>query len=283
MAAIASTTENWATFLTTFEPSTSDKLAFALWNSQQNNRHLYIPWDTDATPTQANDTSSFGYQVIQANYSGTAPVYLDLNTAVFLSGAIGSIDTTRTNGRVTLAFRSQTGMQPIVTDGTVALNLQASGYNFYGVYADDEGELFNFFYPGSVSGPFDWIDSYINQIWMNGAFQSAALNLMATAGSIPYNDAGRIMVETSLSAVARQAADFGAIRSGITLSPQQIVEVNADAGADISTTLFQQGWYIQAQIPPPAVRAVRGAMPVNIWYTDGQSVQKITIASIELQ
>jgi hypothetical protein len=33
---------------------------------------------------------------------------------------------------------------------------------------------------------------------------------------------------------------------------------------------------------PPEVRAARGSPPCTLWYMDGQSIQRINLASIEL-
>jgi hypothetical protein len=80
-----------------------------------------------------------------------------------------------------------------------------------------------------------------------------------------------------------QALNFGAFRPGITLSQAQIAEVNNSAGKKIDDTLSTQGWYIQITDALPQVRAVRGSPPITIWYMDGQSIQKIALASVEVQ
>ncbi|WP_367575649.1 DUF3383 family protein, partial [Serratia liquefaciens] len=53
----------------------------------------------------------------------------------FVCGAAASIDFEATNGRITFAFRGQGGLVAGVTTATVASNLIANGYNFYGAYA----------------------------------------------------------------------------------------------------------------------------------------------------
>ncbi|MCP5821638.1 DUF3383 domain-containing protein, partial [Klebsiella pneumoniae] len=70
------------------------------------------------------------------------------------------------NGRTNLAFRSQEGLTPSVTDDATADNLMAMGFNFYGAYAT-ANDRFIFAYPGSVSGKFKWMDSYVIQVFFN--------------------------------------------------------------------------------------------------------------------
>ena len=290
MNTITAITQNWATFTTTFDPDNgsgnTNKLAFATWTNGEDNRYAYVCWDNDASPTTTVPaTGSLGYILAQADTSGTILIYspnTNGNVAAFVCGALASLDFNATNGRATLAFRNQSGLAPEVVNQTVADNLISNGYNFYGAYAT-AADQFVFLYPGSITGPFDWADSYVNQIWMNSNFQLALMLLLTQAGSVPYNAAGRAMIEASVGDVINAAVNFGAIRSGVTLSSLQVVEVNAAAGQNIAPTLQTRGWYFQVRDAAPSVRQVRGSPPCNFWYCDGQSVQKINLASIELQ
>lgn len=288
MASIIAVTQNWATFTHTFNPDVSgntNKLLFATWTSQQNNRYAYIVRDVDATPTTSNPaTTSLGYEVAQAADSGTVCMWEAgaYYAATALMGMIASIDFSQTNGRATMAYKSQSGLTPSVTGSTVAANLQANGYNFYGIAAN-ASQQWNFMYPGSISGPFKWIDSYVNQIWMNSQFQGDLLTLLTNAKSIPYNAAGYAMIESALLGTISQALNFGAIRAGVTLSPLQVSEVNAGAGANIAATLQNRGWYLQVKDAAASVRANRGTPPCTFWYVDGGSVQTINLASVDIQ
>ena len=70
-----------------------------------------------------------------------------------------------------------------------------------------------------------------------------------------------------------------AIEPGIVLSERQKSEVMNEAGRDISSELWTQGYYIQILDPGAAVRAQRGSPVISIWYTYGGAVQKIEVAS----
>ena len=284
MSALVNVTQDWACFMTAFEPSTADKVLFAAWTNGQGNRYAYVMWDTDITPTGFTDTASAGYQIKAAGYSGTIPIYepSDLSLGAFMLGVIASLDFTEINGRATMAFRSQTGLTPSVTDQTIAQNLIAHGYNFYGSYST-ANDVFVFCYPGSITGPYLWIDSYINQIWLNNAFQLALLSLLVAMKSIPYNRQGYSMIEAACLDPINQAVTFGAIRPGITLSNLQAAEVNNAAGLTIDDVLSTRGWYLQVLDALPIVRAARASPPCSFWYMDGQSIQKINLASVEVQ
>lgn len=284
MNVVVGQTQNFVSFSTMFEPVTADKVAFAAWTNSKGKRYLYAMWDTDVTVTTSSNTASAGYLIRAAEYEGTAAIYepTSIREAAFLMGSIASIDFTQFNGRATLAFKGQAGLAANVTDATIARQLETNGYNFYGAYGT-ANDRFQFFYPGSVTGEFLWIDSYVNQVWMNNGLQLALMSLLTTVLSVPYNAAGYALIEAAMSDPIQQALDFGAIRAGVPLSNAQAAEVNAAAGLRISDTLTQRGWYVQVLDATAGVRAARGTPPISFWYVDGQSVQRLNIASVQVQ
>jgi len=288
MNALRIVTTNWASFTTIFNPDAygnANKLAFSAWTNSTNNAVAYIAWDTDITPTQSTAaTSSLGYLIGQAQYSGTILVYdpSDSYLNAFVAGTIASINYNANNGRITLAYKSQSGQAITVTTATVASNLIANGYNFYGAYAT-ANQQFNFFQNGSISGKYLWADSFINQIWLNNALQLALLNFLANINSVPYNAAGDASIYAVCQGTIQQALSNGVFSPGVNLSAGQIVEVNTAAGANIAGVLSTRGWYLQVLQATPQVRAARTSPPINLWYTDGGSIQQITLASIEVQ
>lgn len=288
MDGIAANSQNWAAFQTLFNPDVSgnaNKLLFAIWANAQNNRYVYVCSDSDITATNTNPaTTSLGYLLKASNYSGTCLIYEPTGFAIanFILGAIASADFTRNNGRITFAFKKQSGLSATASTSTEATNLLANNYNFYGSYAT-ASETFIFFNPGSISGAFLWLDSFINQVWMNSNFQLALMNLLVSANSIPYNAAGYALIESALLDPINAAVTYGAIRPGVTLSEAQKAQVNNAASVDIAPILNTRGWYLQVSDASPAVRAARGSPPCSFWYMDGQAVQKINLASIELQ
>lgn len=290
MSNVMNVTQNWASFATAFDPDNgsgnTQKRAFAAWVNSTDDRYVYVAWDTDITPTtSSNATNSLGNILQTSNSSGTIPIYSPSQGTIiasFTMGLIASIDFTQTNGRATAKFRSQTGIAPDVVSQTVATNLEANGYNYYGSW-DTADDTFNFFSPGQITGPFDWIDSYINQIWLNNQFQLALMVLLTNVYSIPYNAAGYGLIRSAMMDPVNQGLNFGAFRAGITLSQAQIAEVNNSAGKKIDDTLTTQGWYLQVKDALPQVRAARGSPPITFYYLDGESVHTLNLASIEVQ
>ena len=283
MQAITQITQNWATFMTTWEPSAAtDKMAFSDWVNTQNNRYAYVGWDNDPQAIVQNSTTCWGALLKASQSSGSIPVYQSMLHAAFIMGAIASIDFTRTNARITLAFKSQAGLTPSVTDQTTGATLIANGYNFYGAYAT-ANDQFIWLYPGQISGQYDWIDPYVNQIWLNNALQLAVMELFANTPSVPYNPAGYALIDAACMDPINDALNFGAIRPGVPLSAAQVAEVNGAAGTQIDNVLSTRGWYLQIKAATAQVRAARQSPPISFWYMDGGAVQQINLASIEIQ
>lgn len=288
MNAVKSLTLNWATFMTTTEPDAATKVLFADWTNAQNNRFAYVMWSTEAAAIATPDTTSSAAQIIAAGYSGTVPIYVDSSVdatakaAAFFLGATASLDLSRTNGRITYAFKYLSGLTASVTDETVATNLKTNGYNFIGTYAT-ANDSFTFFYPGSITGDYTFADEFINQIYLNAQLQLALMVLLTGVNSIPYNNDGKTLVRAACLDPILEALNFGSIRRGVILSESQKAQVNSQAGLDIDTVLTNEGWYLQINDATAQVRAARGSFPMTLWYMDGGSVHQITLASIVIQ
>lgn len=288
MNAVVAATQNWATFMTVFEPITSVKLAFAAWVSGQspagNERFVYVGWDSDPAPAAGPASLSFGAGVVAAGYNGVCPVW-DLTSgqkAAFICGVTASIDFQQTQGRITFAYKNQAGLVADVGDATTAANLIGNGYNFYGAYAT-ANQSFTFLQPGSTPGSWKWLDAYVDQIWLNSALQLAFMELLSQVKSVPYNNAGYALLRAAAADPINAALNFGAIQPGIPLSNLQAQEVNTAAGAKIDIVLSQLGYYLQVLPASALTRGTRGSPPMTLWYTDGGSIQKINLASIDVQ
>ena len=284
MAAIVAVTQNWATFMTVFKPDEDVMLEFANWVNTSNDRYAYIAWDTNVVAEQADQPTTFGQLV--ADFDGVCSIYEGADgvgkIAAFICGATGSINFSETNGRITYAYKGQSGLPIAVTDATIANNLLGNGYNFYASYAT-ANDQFNMFQNGSISGDWNWLDPYINQIYLNSQFQLAFMELLTQIKSVPYSDRGYAILRATAMDPINEALNFGSIVAGVTLSESQKAQVNTAADAVIAPTLENVGWYLKISDAPPDVRAVRGSPPMTFWYTDGGAIQKINLASIDVQ
>lgn len=285
LTSLLSITRNWATLFTTWESLLAEKQAFATWVNGQNGMFIYACQDSDINATIANTTTTFGSWLQTTKPDGVIVDYASDGSGVSLiAGWAASLDFTRLNGRTTLCFRTQSGLTPMVTDGNIASILAANGYNFYGQNgSSNPNNNQNWLSNGSISGKWLWADSYVNQIWLNANLQLSIVNLLTSIGSIPYNSAGYSLIRAACLAPINAALNFGAIRIGVTLSDSQKAQMQSVLGLDASTSLFANGFYLQIVDASAATRVARGSPPCTLYYTDGQSIQKINLASIEIQ
>jgi hypothetical protein len=288
--------QNWATFTTLFEPVLADKLNFAVWSNEQNDRYLYVAWDSDINASVQGNTTCFGaVATVQAfngvtavsgdpalaASTGTTLAVLALNLATFVCGAVASINFAGVNGRTTLAFLSSGSISPTVTSDQIGLNLLANGYNYYGSVAT-ANQGFIFFYSGQMFGVWKWINSFVQQIYLNSQFQLALLTLLTQAGSISYTPSGFGMIRNALQDVIAAAVAFGTIRVGVTLSAQQIAIVNQAAGVNAASVIQTQGSFLQILDPGAQARSNRQSPIINFWYADGDDVQQIVMNSTDI-
>jgi hypothetical protein len=279
--------QDFATFTTMFEPDAGGKDALAVWTDGSDRRYAYIAWDTDEDATATGGlTDNFGLRVIENEWNGIAAIYGSLDTdaraiAAFVMGAGASIDFSQTNGRITFAFKGQTGLTVTVTDEPTANALIANGYNFYGQYAT-ANQQFKMYQNGSVSGEWKWLDTYLNQIYFNGRLQQRLVEMLTSVNSLPYNRSGYDIIQATCMSPINEMINFGGIRTGIPLSLDQAAAVNGAAGLKIDGLLTTNGYYVQILAASAEVREARQTPPIKIWYTDGGSIQKLELDSINV-
>lgn len=283
----AAASADWCAFAFAQEPDATAKTAIAAWMPTNPNRYWGIVQDSDASILQA-ESHCFGSTVAEQATPGlTSLCNTDGNgtlAAALCLGWAASINPQRNAGRTTLMFRNNGGVTPADITATQAQALLQNGYSFYGSYKSGDS-TFSFLNNGAVSGAFAWADSYLNQIWMTSSFQSDLLTLFSAVGQIPYAVQGDTLLATAVQNTIDTAVAFGAIQPNVTLSAAQAQVVNAQAGRSIADTLATRGWYLLpgASTASAATRAKRGPVQARFFYMDGQSVQSISLATVEVQ
>ena len=295
-------TGNFVTFSTIEEvTNVADAQALALWsntNATNGNQFLYVFYSTDVTltaTTEAAQGSSVGQARVgearavnagagtsivadfaEKNYEGVAAVYGDVRYAAFVMGCAASIAWDQPNSTITFAFKSQTALEANVTDKQTASKLKDLRVNFMGDYAS-RNEQFVLFQEGYMFGQFEWIDTYLNSVWLNNQLQSTIINGFKTVLRVPHTEDGysqiRAWVQTPIQAAARN----GIIETGITLSDTQIQALTTEAGFDISDTLSRSGYFFQIDAATAQQRNSRESPPCRFWYTCGGAVHKLTL------
>ncbi|MDH0439068.1 DUF3383 domain-containing protein [Enterobacter cloacae] len=283
MQSVLDSSQNWAIFTTSFTPTEEEALEFSAWVNGQNYRFGYVPFTLEESALVSGSTDTLAYKIISTyDYSNVVPVFGDQTHAASVIGYAASLDFDRQEGRVPFKFRSLGGLLPEVTTSANYDALIANGYNFYGAYTANNYDT-RYWADGAITGDFKWFDSFCNQIWLNANLSQDAIELFQSNRSIPYNARGKAIIEASFADTLNQAIVFGAIRTGVTLSSSQISEIQNAVGADIYPSLIAKGYYLYIADATPTQRQERTSPSMTLWYCDGGCVQKITLASIEVQ
>lgn len=288
MGDIVDVTQNWASFMTCFEPSTDTMIDFADWVQTTNDRYMYVGWYSDTAPLEGAAPDSFPGLVSAAEMSGVVPIYEPATDdgngrkAALICGIAGATNYALANGSLAYAYKGQGGLVADITNATQAQNLIANGSNFYGAYATANDRFVNL-QRGVMPGPWKFINQYVDQIWLSNALQLAFMLLLTQVRKLPYNTTGYSMLRAAANDPIQQAITNGVIQPGVTLSQSQKAQINAAAGFAIADSIQTNGWYLLVQDAPPEVRAVGGSPPMTLWYTSGGAIQNIELASINVQ
>ncbi|EFO3698998.1 DUF3383 domain-containing protein [Escherichia coli] len=276
---IINVNQNWILFNSLVELTDDQKTELCAWASSSKNRFGYVVHDTTSAGTVANNANCFVQKVVVANgYENIFPVYGTYLYSVTALAYAASVDFARTNGRISFKFRGFSGLAPNVSDLATAQALKSNGYNFYGSYSLNK-TMAQYASDGAITGKFVWLDSFINQVWINANLVSTFANLFTNNQSYPFNETGYGAVSAAVIDVAEQALNFGAIQRGVKLDNAQTRIVNNTVGKDISSTLYSQGWFLYIPTQSGSARIERDLKGVIFYYVDGQLIQSITMSS----
>ena len=272
MQSVTNQSQNWVSFTTVTEADTEELMGYAAWTNGEGVSYLYSAY----VSVSAAEAQAVKEAVDNATYNGTSVIYGTAEYAVFIMAEAASIDWNRRQGVINFAFKSQSGLAAMVTDGTTAANLETAGVNYYGRWATRNPE-FVFLYNGTVSGKYKWLDAWVNAIWLRSAVQISCMDGVTMASRVPYNELGYTQISAWLQDPINQAVFNGVIDAGVVLSEKQKAELYIEAGEDISEQLFTEGYYFKVEDPGATVRGQRGTPIISVWYTYGGSVNKLNI------
>lgn len=286
MNGIINQTQAWFSFTKLWELADADDnkaedLAFAEWNGQQGVRYAYFEHDMAGADININVSTDFASQLATQGIAGTVANYGSSDLCAFAMGTVAATNYDITGGRITVAYKTQSGLDITCSNDTEYAALSAKGYNSY-VRDGSAANLFFGYQRGVISGPYGFIDAYANHVWLNDQMQVALRALLGASNALPYNNFGYGQLLNAIKPCIDAGLNSGVISQGINLDDTQIAAIAAETGLelqDVKNTLFQQGWLFQAKDPGAAVRAQRGTPDCRFYYCDGGAIQKIELIS----
>lgn len=282
MNSLTSKYQNFVTFTTLDEPSDDDAIELAKWTSAQANSgtmYLFVLWDSDKGNLNANNNEVIAEKLKRENIGATCVVYNSYAYAAFIMGTGASINWEANQGTITWSFKNLEGLGANINDNQQSLALQHHGVNFMGNFAT-RNDNFVFLYNGSMLGAWSWIDTYLNACWLCNAFQVQIMAGFKAVRRAPYNDFGFSLVRSWCKDVINRAVNNGVIDTGVTLSETQKSTLIQELGADYSSDIFSNGFYLQVKEGSVNSRQQRETPVCNFVYTYGGSIHKLTMPAI---
>lgn len=282
MTSVLEQNQNWAAFTTAFMPTAVQAQDFAGWTNAQGKRFAYVLLDSSSNAVVSGSPNALATPVIATEYAGVVPVYGRQAHGAGVLGFIASLNFNQRGGRRNLAFRVQPGLEVMVTKNAEYSALIANGYNFYGNYAQNKITT-NQWYPGSVTGDYKWLDSYLGQMWLNAQLQGDIITLFQSEVYLPYAADGRSAIEAAMLSTIEQFKAWGGISPGTKLGDSQLIAIKNATGMDPTSALNARGYLIYIGEFTATMRAERTSPEVYLWYCDGGFIQQLYINSIEVQ
>ena len=278
MQAIKEITQNWVSFTTLYEADNTEHLGLSGWASSQGIEYMYVGWTKDPLLLVQGSTTSIADLIKDAENGATALVYDNVNIAVFLLGAVASVNWERYQGTINYAFKKVDGVPASVTNQTDADLLKAKGVSYMGNFATRNDD-FTFFYDGQIFGDYGYIDAFVNTVWLKNVMQVSIMNGLTQAGRVPYNEDGYTLIRAWLQDPINRALNNGTIDTGVVMSESQKAQVMHETGKDLSTELNTVGYAILIEDAGASVRVGRQSPNISVYYTYGGSINRIEVAS----
>lgn len=281
MALLTDVSQNWVTFTTLYEATNDEHLGLSAWASAQRIEYCYVGWTADANLLVQGSTNSIADLIKDAEYGATALVYDNVDVAIFVLGAVASVNWERYQGTINYAFKKVDGVGATVNSQTDADLLLGKGVSFVGNFAT-RNDNFVFFYNGKMFGDYTWLDTFINTIWLKNVMQVSIMNGLSGAGRVPYNDQGYTLIRAWMQDPINRALNNGTIDRGVVLSETQKAQVYQETGVDLSAELYTNGYALLVEDAGASVRVGRQSPNISLYYTYAGSVNKIDVASTAL-
>lgn len=269
---------NFVTFTTLTEPTDAEALELSQWATTNYNAgvlYLYVCWDTSKANFDPNSTTVISEQLQTENVGATC-VCFGVTMASFIMGVTASIAWDQANSTITYAFKHLSGFGANVDKTSYANALDKHKVNYMGNFAT-RNDNFILSHNGSMLGEWDWIDAYINAVWLCNALQVQLMAMIETANRIPYNENGYAKIRSNCKDIINRALNNGVIDVGLNISDAQKAELTTLLGGDYSDEIKNNGYYLQIVDATASIRQARKTPSINLVYTYGGSVHKLVV------
>lgn len=183
--------------------------------------------------------------LIQGN-EGTCANFdnLQQNTSICPLAIFASTDYTVENGIQGFMFRTFSGMIPVVSETTTALELDAKKVNYYGT-TSRSGARFSFYQNGFTTGEATYLEVYTGSIHVKQTIVQALIELEISSMLIPIGIEGESIVTSVISSKCADFSSVGIIKSRVLTNGEESTIIS-NYGKQALDEIKNIGYSVQA-------------------------------------
>ena len=281
LEAICNITRNWVGFTTIWEiDDFEDAKAFAAW-ADIDDDYVYCFWTRDVKCVNQLTQDSTIPAKLNGQYNCTACLYggYDFAAAVLACGA--SINWDRAQGMKTWAFKSATGIEPIVNDESSANALEKIRCSYYGSFSA-RNSRFQFMYDGALcSTYYGYIDTLYGAIYIRSMIQRSCMDGLTQVNRAPFNSMGEAFIRAWMQDPINKAINNGSMDRGITLNASQKQQILTETQSETAASDIElNGYWARIDLSDASQRSQRHATTVALYWAYAGSVHKMDIEAV---
>lgn len=283
MQAIIKQQRNWTSFTPIFdlggEQTPYDQaLDLASWCDNQPTRYTYVLWTNEDSLTLMNNQANIKQKIDDAGYQKVTVIFGGIDTASFMMGLGAGINYQALNGAIDFAYKQQDGLAITCSDGAKAQALIDKRVNFYGNY-NSSSNNYTFFQKGFITGKYNYINNFYNEVWLIDEIQNRSIELFATVSQVENNPGGYALIRHVIDGIMDRAAANRVIAKGLTFDNETTTILSAQAGFDITQSLTQNGYFVQITQASSSDRVARIPPQVTLWYSNGGVILDLDVST----
>lgn len=281
LEAICNVSRNWVGFTTIWEVTDLDEAkAFAAW-ADIDDDYVYCLWTKDSRcVNQLTQAKTLPAQ-LNGLYNCTICLYsgYDLASAVLACGA--SINWDRAQGMKTWAFKSATGIEPLVNDEASAVALENIRCSYYGSFSA-RNSRFQFMYDGALASTYyGYIDTLYGAIYIRSMIQRSCMDGLTQVNRAPFNAMGEAFISAWMQDPINKALNNGSMDKGITLNESQKQQILTETQSETASSEIElNGYWTQIDLSDASQRSQRHATTILIYWAYAGSVHKMDIEAV---
>jgi len=219
-------------------------------------KHVYGVSITNTNVLSSGVTNDLASRLRDLGYTRTFDQYAEIPyvASSFLGRAL-TVNFAANNSTITMMYKQEPGVAPLLLTATQADTLQAKRANFFVQYDNNTAILQN----GVMAGP-AFFDEIYGLDWLENQIQTNVYNLLYTSPTkVPQTDAGTQLIVNAVAAACAAGVNNGLIAPGRWNS--------AGFGTLAQGDFMPTGYYIYA--PPVALQAqadreARKSVPIQV-------------------